>query len=118
MIYNEEGFNEKRWREVGEMRPPPSLQPPLKYPMGIAIHSPQNYCIICDFHNHRILFFILTTRDLICSYQPVLPPLRPPSLTPHYFQLLLGISIDEEADLIAVTDSGTHSISLLLSPIF
>ena len=123
MIYKaeeeEEQEGKKRgWREEGEMRPPPSLQPPLTWPMGIAIHSPLNYCVICDWDNHRILFFNITTRDLICSYQPTLPPLLLPSSSPYYFQRVYGISIDEEADLISVSDTSSHSISLFLSPIF
>ena len=83
----------------------------------MAIHSPLNYCVICDVYNNRILFNI-TTRDLICSYQPTLPPPLPPSSYPYYFQSLCGISIDEEADLISVSDVAPHSISLFLSPIF
>ena len=126
MIYKaevEEVEEKKRWwRKEGEMRPPPSLQPPLTSPTGIAIHSPLNYCVICDWDNHRILFFDITTRDLICSYQPTLPPPLPPPLppssSPYYFQYAFGISIDEEADLISVSDIGSHSISLFLSPIF
>ena len=118
MIYKEEEEGKKRgWREEGEMRPPPSLQPPLTQPTGMAIHSPLNYCVICDYNN-RILFFNITTRDLICSYQPTLPPPLPPSSSPYYFQRAWGISIDEEADLISVSDIGSHSISLFLSPIF
>ena len=101
------------WREEGEIRAPPSLQPPLISPSGIAIHSPLNYCVICDGNNHRILFFNITTRDLICSYQPTLPP---PSSS-LYFHSLSGISIDEEANLISVSDVGSHSISLFRSPI-
>ena len=119
MIYKaeeeEEEGKKRGWREEGEMRLPPSLQPPLKSPTGIAIHSPLNYCVICDYDNHRILFFNITTRDLICSYQPTLPP---PSSSPYYFQSLYGISIDEEADLISVSDVASNSISLFLSPIF
>ena len=122
MIYKaeEEEEEEKKrgWREEGEMRPPPSLQPPLTHPMGMAIHSPLNYCVICDWNNNRILFFNITTRDLICSYQPTLPPPLPPSSSPYYFQFLCGISIDEEADLISVSDVASHSISIFLSPIF
>ena len=125
MIYKaeeEEEGKKRGWREEGEMRPPPSLQPPLTHPMGIEIHSPLNYCVICDYNNHRILFFNITTRDLICSYQPTLPPPLPPPLppssSPYYFQTLCGISIDEEADLISVSDVASHSISLFLSPIF
>ena len=121
MIYKAEEEVEgkkRRWREEGEMRPPPSLQPPLTSPSGIAIHSPLNYCVICDYDNHRILFFNITTRDLVCSYQPILPPPLPPSSSPYYFQYVYGISIDEEADLIYVSDVVSHSISLFLSPIF
>ena len=122
MIYKaeeeEEEGKKRGWREEGEMRPPPSLQPPLTHPMGIAIHSPLNYCVICDRDNNRILFFNITTRDLICSYQPTLPPPLPPSSSPYYFQGAYGISIDEEADLISVSDVTSHSISLFLSPIF
>ena len=121
MIYKaeeEEEGKKRGWREEGEMRPPPSLQPPLKSPMGIAIHSPLNYCVICDMYNNRILFFNITTRDLICSYQPTLPPPLPPSSSPYYFQTAYGISIDEEADLISVSDIKSNSISLFLSPIF
>ena len=118
LIYKEE--EEEVWREEGKVRSPPSLQPPLKRPMGIAIHSPLNYCVICDNKNHRILFFNITTRDLICSYQPTLPPPHPlpPFSSPYYFQRAYGISIDEEADLISVSDTRSHSISLFLSPIF
>ena len=121
MIYKaeeEEEGKKRGWREEGEMRPPPSLQPPLTSPSGIAIHSPLNYCVICDYYNNRILFFNITTRDLICSYQPTLPPPLPPSSSPYYFQRACGISIDEEADLISVSDIASHSISLFLSPIF
>ena len=122
MIYKaeeeEEEGKKRGWREEGEMRPPPSLQPPLTSPRGIAIHSPLNYCVICDCGNKRILFFNITTRDLICSYQPTLPPPPlPPSSSPYYFQTAYGISIDEEADLISVSDVASHSISLFLSPI-
>ena len=121
MIYKaeeeEEEGKKRGWREEGEIRPPPSLQPPLTYPTGIAIHSPLNYCVICDYNN-RILFFNITTRDLICSYQPTLPPPLPPSSSPYYFKQPCGISIDEEADLISVSDIASHSISLFLSPIF
>ena len=111
---NNEGA-EKRisWRGEGEMRAPPSLQPPLTSARGIAIHSPLNYCVICDYHNHRILFFNITTRDLICSYQPTLPP---PSSS-LYFQIPIGISIDEEANLISVSDIRSKRISLFHSPI-
>ena len=116
-VEEEEG-KKRGWREEGEMRPPPSLQPSLTSPTGIAIHSPLNYCVICDYNNNRILFFNITTRDLICSYQPTLPPPRFPSSSPYYFQYAFGISIDEEADLISVSDIGSHSISLFLSPIF
>ena len=124
MIYKaeeeEEEEEEKKrgWKEEGELRPPPSLQPPLTSPRGMAIHSPLNYCVICDYNNNRILFFNITTRDLICSYQPTLPPPRFPCSSPYYFQYAFGISIDEEADLIYVSDIGSHSISLFLSPIF
>ena len=122
MIYKaeeeEEEGKKRGWREEGEMRPPPSLQPPLTSPIGIAIHSPLNYCVICDSGNNRILFFNITTRDLICSYQPTLPPPLPPSSSPYYFQTAYGISIDEEADLISVSDIKSLSISLFLSPIF
>ena len=122
MIYKaeeeEEEGKKRGWFEVGEMRPPPSLQPPLTSPTGMAIHSPLNYCVICDGGNNRILFFNITTRDLICSYQPTLPPPLPPSSSPYYFQTAYGISIDEEADLISVSDTTSHSISLFLSPIF
>ena len=87
MIYKaeeeeEEEGKKRGWKEEGEMRPPPSLQPPLKSPTGMAIHSPLNYCVICDYDNNRILFFNITTRDLICSYQPTLPPPLPPSSSP------------------------------------
>ena len=118
MIYKaeEEEGKKKGWSEEGEIRPPPSLRPPLKYAMGIAIHSPLNYCVICDY-NHRILFFNITTRDLICSYQPTLPPPLPPTSS-SYFQTPYGITIDEEADLISVSDIESHSISLFLAPIF
>ena len=119
MIYKEEEEEEegkkRMWREEGEMRPPPSLQPPVITIRGIAIHSALNYCVICDYDNNRILFFNLTTRDLICSYQPTLPP---PSSSSYYFQYPCGISIDEEADIISISDSGSNSISLFLSPIF
>ena len=116
MIYKSEEEEKKRgWREEGEVRPPPSLQPPLIFSTGIAIHSPLNYCAVCDWENHRILFFNITTRDLICSYQPTLPP---PSPLPYYFQKPWGINIDEEAYLISVSDTGSDSISLFLSPIF
>ena len=123
MIYKaeeeeEEEGKKRGWKEEGEMRSPPSLQPPLTSPTGMAIHSPLNYCVICDYNNNRILFFNLTTRDLICSYQPTLPPPLLPSSSPYYFQLPCGISIDEEADLISVSDVASHSISLFLSPIF
>ena len=122
MIYKaeeeEEEGKKRGWREVGEMRPPLSLQPPLTSPSGMAIHSPLNYCVICDYDNNRILFFNITTRDLICSYQPTLPPPLPHSSSPYYFQTAYGISIDEEADLISVSDITSHSISLFLSPIF
>ena len=66
MIYKaqEEEGKKRGWREEGEMRSPPSLQPPLTQPRGIAIHSPLNYCVICDYNNHRILFFNITTRDV------------------------------------------------------
>ena len=116
MIYKEEEEEGKKrgWREEGEMRSPPSLYPPLRSPRGIAIHSPLNYCVICDAYNNRILFFNLTTRDLICSYQPTLP--SNPSY--YYIQKPYGISIDEEADLISVSDIRSHSIFLFLSPIF
>ena len=121
MIYKaeeeEEEGKKRGWREEGEIRPPPSLHPPLTSPTGIAIHSPLNYCVICDGYK-RILFFNITTRDLICSYQPTLPPPLPPSSSPYYFQGAYGISIDEEADLISVSDTSSHSISLFLSPIF
>ena len=118
MIYKEEEEGKKRvWREEGEMLPLPSLQP-LLFPTGIAIHSSLDYCVICDYHHNRILFFNLTTRDLICSYQPTLSPSLPPSSSPYYFQIACGISIDEEADLISVSDTGSNSISLFLSPIF
>ena len=106
------GKNLISWRKEGEIRPP-SLQP-LANARGIAIHSPLNYCVICDF-DYRILFFNITTRDLICSYQPTLPP---PSPSLYYFQIPYGISIDEEANLISVTDVGLNSISLFRSPIF
>ena len=119
MIYKEEEEEmKKEWREEGEIRPPRSLQPPLTSASGIAIHSPLNYFVICDEDNNRILFFNITTRDLICSYQPTLLPLLPHSSSPYYFQLPWGISIDEEADLISVSDIASHSISLFLSPIF
>ena len=126
----EEGKKKKKkreWKEDGEICSPPSLQPPLRSPLGIAINSSLNYCVICDGDHHRILFFNLTTRVLICSYQPTLslPPLpsrsfsRPlSSSSNYYFQKACGISIDEEADLISVSDIGSHSISLFLSPIF
>ena len=114
---NEGREKKRRWREEGEIRPPPSLLPPLKNPRGIAIHSPLNYCIICDYDNNRILFFNLTTRDLICSYQPTVHPPLPRSSSSYYFQNVCGISVDEEADLFYVTDVGSHSISLILSPI-
>ena len=122
MIYKaeeEEGEEGKKreWREERDIRLPPSLQPPLKYTSGIAIHSPLNYFVICDGSNHRILFFNITTRDLICSYQPTLPPSLPSS-SPYYFQYSSGISIDEEADLISLSDTDSNSISLFLSPIF
>ena len=117
MIYKEE--EKKGWREEGYLRSPPSLQPPLTSARGIAIHSPFNYCVICDIDNHRILFFNITTRDLICSYQPTLPsPLPPFSTSSYYFQNPFGISIDEESDLISVTDLASHSVSNFLSPIF
>ena len=120
MIYKaeeeeEEEGKKRLWREEEEIRPPPFLQPPLTSASGMAIHSPLNYCVICDRDNNRILFFNITTRDLICSYQPTLPP---PSSSPFYFQRAYGISIDEEADLISVSDYGSHSISLFLSPLF
>ena len=122
MIYKaeeeEEEGKKREWREEGEMRPPPSLRPPLTQPRGMAIHSPLNYCVICDGGNNRILFFNITTRDLICSYQPTLPPPLPPSSSPYYFKQPWGISIDEEADLISVSDTSSNSISLFLSPIF
>ena len=78
MIYKaeeeeEEEEGKKRWRGEGEMRPPPSLHPRLEYPSDLAIHSPLNYCVICDRGNHRNLFLNIKTRDLICSYQPTLP---------------------------------------------
>ena len=114
----EEEGKKRRWRGEGEMRPPPSLHPPLTSVRGMAIHSPLNYCVICDYNNSRILFFNITTRDLICSYQPTLPLPLPPSSFPYYFQQPFGISIDEEADLIYVSDVKSHSISLFLSPIF
>ena len=113
----EEEGKKRGWREEGEMRPPPSLHPPLTSATGMAIHSPLNYCVICDGDNNRILLFNITTRDLICSYQP-LPPLLPPSSSPYYFQQPIGISIDEEADLISISDVKSQSISLFLSPIF
>ena len=119
MIYKEEEEGKKRgWIEEGEMRPPPSLQPPLTSVRGIAIHSLFNYCVICDLNNHRILFFNLTTRDLVCSYQPTLPPPLSPSSSHYYFQKTCGISIDEEANIISIADSGSHSVTLFLSPIF
>ena len=121
MIYIAEEVEEGKkseWREEGEIRPPPSLQHPLTSPRGMAIHSPLNYCVICDRFNNRILFFNITTRDLICSYQPTLPPPLSPTSSPYYFQGAYGISIDEEADLISVSDTSSHSISLFLSPIF
>ena len=98
-----------KWRCEGEIRSPPSLDPPLTQARGVAIHSPLNYFVICDWDHHRVLFFNITTRDLICSFQPT------SSLS---FIWLSGISIDEEADLISVSDYGSHSISLFLSPIF
>ena len=110
----EEGEKNIRWREEGEIRPPPSLHPPLTSPSGIAIHSPLNYCVICDYNNDRILFFNITTRDLICSYQPTLPPLLPPSSSPYS---PWGISIDEEADLICVSEH-SNIISIFHAPIF
>ena len=125
---DEEGEKKIRWREEGEIRSPPSLHPPLTTPKGIAIHSPLNYCVICDMYNNRILFFNITTRDLICSYQPTLPPPLPLSSATfsfssspdsnYYFKYACGISIDEEADLISVSDGTSHSISIFHAPIF
>ena len=46
------------WKNDGEIRAPPSLQPPLTNPRGVAIHSPLNYCVICDNDYRRILFNI------------------------------------------------------------
>ena len=115
MIYKADEGKKMEWREEGEMRPPPSLEPPLTWSMGMAIHSPLDYCVICDIDYNRILFFDLTTHDLICSYRPILPS---PSSSSYYFETPYGISIDEEADLISVSDTGSNSISLFLSPIF
>ena len=39
-------------------------QPPLISLSGIVIHTP---IVICNEDHHRILFFNITTRDLICS---------------------------------------------------
>lgn len=119
-MYKEEEGEEKggkmKWRCEGEIRSPPSLLPPLSNAEGVAIHSPLNYFVICDVNHHRVLFFNITTRDLICSFQPILPPPSPSSS--FYFKTPWGISIDEEADLISVSGIGSHSISLFLSPIF
>ena len=91
----------------------PSLQPPLTTPSGIAINSPLNYFVICDYDHHRILFFNIKTRELLCSFQPTLPP---HTSIPYFFQLPHGISVDDESGLISVTD--IKSVTLLFSPIF
>ena len=61
----------KEWREEGNIQIP-SVESPLTLPRGIAIHSPLNYFVICDKENHRILFFILLTRQFIRSYHIII----------------------------------------------
>ena len=106
-IYKEK---EGKWSSEGKIKLPPSSLP--AYPMGVAIHSPLYYFVIADRDNNRILFFNLKTHELICSFQPTLP-----LNSSSYFQKPSGIRVDEEADLIAVTDIGTGAITLFQSPI-
>ena len=108
--------NNEKWVNVGKILPPPSLHPPLKSPRGLSIHSSRKYFAICDFDHHRILFFHLSTHELnfFCSYRPTFD-LSPYSII---FKELSGISIDEDDDVIAVTDLSTNSVLIFQAPLF
>ena len=86
-IFKEEEGGREGWKDDGEILIPSSLDPPLNNPRGIAVHSSLNYFVICDEDNHRILFFNILTRDLICSFQPVQTLPLPPFTSPYFFNL-------------------------------
>ena len=100
---------EGKWSSEGKIK-----FPPLTSTIGVAIHYPLNYFVISDIDNNQLLFINQTTRDLICSFKPTLPPPSPSPSSSYFFQRPYGISVDEEAHLI----SDVHSISLFRSPIF
>ena len=98
-----------KWKDEGPILLP-SFIAKFRDPMGVAIHSSvlRSYFIICDCSKFN--FFDLTTRKLIFQYRPSANISKVP-----FFYRLWGISVDDEANLIAVSDHHSHSVSVFRS---
>ena len=81
---------------------PSSLLSLSSQPMMIHMNNKNGRKIYSEEENGKRIKMIFSNQLI----QPTLPPLLPPSSSPYYFQYAYGISIDEEADLISVSDVG------------
>ena len=97
-----------KWNLEGKIKPSSSEQ---LYLTGIALHNRLKYFITCDPFRNQLLFFSLITHDLICSYRPKI------NSSNFYFKTPYNVCIDEDANLICVTDSWDRFITIFRSPI-
>ena len=105
---NDKVEEEMKWKEEGAIILPSCIKS-FKSAKGVAFHTSvlRSYFIICDCSNFS--FFDLITRKLIFQYRPTVNLIRP------FFRTVWGISVDENANLIAVSDIHSHSVSIFRS---